>query len=136
MATVVTVGTDPGVLNLKTKRGDTIQAIQFDWGSSVDLSDRTWAAQARGDLDETEADPVAAFTVDDTNAGTGKLVIMLPASESRNLATPHPKPGGKPQAGKGTYFWDLQATSRTDAEDVKTWVAGEIAVTGDATVTA
>lgn len=126
MATIE-VGAVAGALDLKVKRGDKIGPIDFAWGAGVDLSDRTWAAQIRSDLDETEASPVATFTVDETNADAGTITISLPHSESANLAT---------VSGKAVYYWDLQATDSTDPEDVFTWVAGKVRVSGDATVTA
>lgn len=123
---IVVAGNEPGVLNLKVRRGDKIGPIDLGWGSSVDLSDRTWAAQIRADLDETGT-PTATFTVDVTAAATGTITISLPHSESVNLAT---------VKGKATYYWDLQATKTADPEDVFTWLAGKVTVTGDVTVTA
>ena len=35
------------------------------------------------------------------------------------------------QPGKATYWWDAQATSDSDATDVKTWFAGKVLVEGD-----
>lgn len=130
MATV-TVGTTAGALDLQVRRGDKIGPIELDWGTGVDLSDRTWAAQIRSDLDETETDPIATFTVDDTDAATGTLVVTLPHSESANLVTG--TTSGRATPGKATYYWDLQATSKTDPDDVFTWLAGKVKVTGDVT---
>lgn len=118
------------------KRGDAIKPVDLTWAPTKDFSGYTFEAQVRSDLDETEADPVATFTVDDSQAASGIITISLPASESRNLATPHPKPGGRSKPGSGTYYWDLQATNDSDAEDVFTWVDGTITVEGDATVSA
>lgn len=123
MATI-TVGATTGSLDLTAKRGDKIGPITLDWGAAVDLSDRAWAAEVRDSLDEP-ATLTATFTVDDTNAATGVLVLTLPASESANLAT---------VSGKATYYWDLQATDLTDPEDVFTWLAGKLKVAGDVTV--
>lgn len=120
----VEVGAEPGTLDLKVRRGDTIGPLTFAWGSTIDLSDRTWAAQIRADLDESTL--VATFTVDDADAATGTLTVTLPHSESLKLATVE---------GRAVYYWDLQATKTADAEAVFTWVAGKVKVTGDATVT-
>lgn len=132
MATVI-VGSEAGELNLRVRRGDTIGPVDFAWGA-VDLSDRTWAAQVRSDLDETETDPVATFTVDVSAAATGTITLTLPHSESVNLATG--TTDGRETPGKAIYYWDLEATSISDPEDVFTWIAGKINVGGDATVTA
>ncbi len=130
MADTVTVGSTAGALDLQVRRGDKIGPITLAWGTSVDLSDRDWAAEIRASLDEP-ASATATFTVDDTDADTGTLVLTLPHSESANLATGETA-GFKP--GKGTYYWDLQATSKTDDEDVFTWLAGKVTVTGDVTI--
>ena len=132
MADVVTVDGTAGTCNFKITRGDRIKPTQFDWGSSVDLSDRTWEAQARADLDEGVT-VVADFTVDDSDAATGKSVVTLPAAQARLLVTG--TTDGNPTPGKGRYYWDLQATSSTDPEDVFTWITGKIDVAGDVTVT-
>lgn len=124
MATI-TVGATAGKLDLSVRRGDTIGPVDLDWGGT-DLSDRTWDAQVRSTLDEPTA-VTATFDIDDTDGATGLLVLTLPASESANLAT---------VAGRATYYWDLQATSIADPEDVFTWLAGKIKVTGDVTVVA
>lgn len=129
MATV-TVGTTAGELDLQVRRGDKIGPIELDWGTGVDLSDRNWAAQIRATLDEP-ADLTATFTVDVTDAATGTLVLALPHSESANLVTG--TTSGRATPGKATYYWDLQATSKTDADDVFTWLAGKVKVTGDVT---
>lgn len=125
MATI-TVGATAGKLDLTVRRGDTIGPVDLDWGATVDLSDRTWDAQVRATLDEPTA-ITATFEVDDSDAATGLLVLTLPASESAALATVN---------GRATYYWDLQATSIADPEDVFTWMAGKVKVTGDVTVVA
>jgi hypothetical protein len=130
--TAILVGADTGALDLKVRRGDKIGPLDFSWGSTVDLSDRTWAAQIRATLDEP-TELTATFTVDVTAAATGTITLTLPHSESKNLVTG--TTNGKPTPGTAVYYWDLQATAIADPEDVFTWVAGTIKVSGDVTVT-
>lgn len=131
MASTVTVDGSPGALDFKIRRGDQIPPVQLDWGTT-DLSDRTWEAQVRADLDEGAL--VATMTVDVSEAGSGKIVVSLPASQSRLLVTG--TTGDQETPGKGRYFWDLQATRTADPEDVKTWFSGKIDVSGDVTMSA
>jgi hypothetical protein len=121
--TTVTIGESPAVVNFTTKRGDTIGPFLFAFG--MDLSDRTFAAQVRADLDET-GDPVATWTIDSTDDANGNYVVELPDTECANLAT---------VKGKATYYWDLQ-WQMNDASGTKTWVSGKISVAGDVTVVA
>lgn len=121
MATV-TVGSLPGPVDLAVVRGDTLGPLQFDAGD-FDWSGRTWEAQIRATRDEPDS-VLATFTVDDSSADSGVLLLTLDADESANLTTVD---------GKATYFWDLQATA---AGVVKTWFAGRVKVTGDVTVSA
>lgn len=130
----VTIGPARDPLNFTVIRGDTIGPIELAWSPVDDLSDRTWEAQVRGDLDEGTL--VATFTVDASQAATGILMITLPASESRFMVTPHAAPGQQSKPGKGTYYWDLQATTTLDTEEVFTWIKGTISVLGDSTVSA
>jgi len=133
----IEIGVEREPLNFTgLKRGDTIKPVDFTWSPTKDFSGYTLEAQIRSDLDETEASPVASFTVDDSQAASGIITISLPASESRKLATPHALPGKQERPGVGAYYWDLQATNDSDAEDVFTWVDGTITVEGDATVSA
>lgn len=122
--TALSVGEEAAALDLKVRRGDKIGPLDFAWGTTVDLSDRNWAAQIRASLDEP-TDLTATFTVDVTAAATGTITVSLPHSESAKLATVD---------GKATYYWDLQATSKTDPDDVFTWVAGKVKVGGDVTL--
>jgi hypothetical protein len=119
----VTVGSLPGVVDLQVVRGDTVGPIQFVADDAFDWSGRTWEAQVRASKDEPDT-ILATFTVDDTNADTGILLLTLPATESQNLETTN---------GKAIYYWDLQAT---ESGVVKTWFAGKVKVNGDVTVSA
>ena len=114
----------PGKLDIAAYRGDTKQwTVDFAEGAvATDMSAWTWLAQIRSTKDEP-AEIVATFTVDDTDAATGTLVVTLPAAQSANLITVD---------GKGKFYWDLQGT---DGAVVKTWLAGAVSVTGDVSVT-
>jgi hypothetical protein len=120
MATV-TVGTEPGSLDINVYRGDKVGPLQFTPTAPVDLSGYTWLAQIRATKDEP-ATVVATFTVDASGASTGVIALTLPHAQSALLATTD---------GRATYFYDVQATNVSDATDVKTWFAGKIKVTGD-----
>ena len=115
----------PGKLDIAAYRGDTKQwTIDFAEGAvATDMSAWTWLAQIRSTLDEPDS-VVATFTVDDTDAATGALVLTLPAAQADNLVT---------VVGRATYYWDLQGT---DGAVVKTWLAGKVKVTGDVSVSA
>lgn len=116
----------PGTFDIEAYRGDTKEwTAEFadDDAAAVDMSAWTWLAQVRSSRDEPDS-VIATFTVDDTDADSGTLVITLPADESANLVTTD---------GKATYYWDLQGTS---GSVVKTWLTGKVKVTGDVSVTA
>jgi hypothetical protein len=117
----VTVGNTPGQLDIVAVRGDRVGPLQFTPANALDLSGRTWIAQVRATKDEPE-EVLATFDVDSSDAATGVIRLTLPPEESANLETSN---------GRGTYYWDLQATLVSDETDVKTWFAGKVRVTGD-----
>jgi hypothetical protein len=134
MADTITVGADSDDLDLVLqRRGDKLGPIRLTAPEGASVDDRTWAAQVRGDLDESEL--VATFDVDVSQAAADILIISLPHSQSKLLVTPHPEPGFSEVPGEGVYFWDLQGTKTDDPEDVWTPFGGRILVGGDATVT-
>lgn len=127
---IVTVGSSPGQLDITGIRGDKWGPLECTPRVGLDLSGRTWLAQVRATKDRP-ASVIATFVVDSTDADTGVLRLTLLPAQTALLVTPHPLPGQKSVAGKGVYFWDLQATLVADATDVKTWFAGKIIVDGD-----
>ena len=123
----------PGTFDIAAYRGDTKEwTLTFadDAAAPVDMSAWTWLAQVRASRDEPDT-VVATFTVDDTNAATGTLILTLPAAQAALLVTG--TTDGLPTPGKATYYWDLQGT---DGTVVKTWLAGKVKVTGDVSVSA
>lgn len=93
-----------------------------DPATPLDLSDRTWAAEIRASR-EPGSTLLATLEVDETDAATGVLVTRLTHTESNKVI---------PEEGKGMW-WDLQGTLTTDPEDVRTFLAGDVEVGGDAT---
>ncbi|HEY3530394.1 MAG TPA: hypothetical protein VGK78_14705 [Nocardioides sp.] len=122
-----TVGNSPGSVDIVAVRGDKVGPLEFTPDTPLDLSGRVWLAQVRATRDELDA-VLATFEVDDSDAATGVLRLTLPPDQSANLATG--EAAGFPP-GRGTYYWDLQATLTSDPTDVKTWFAGKVRVTGD-----
>lgn len=125
MATIV--GVLPGDAPLQGIRGDKWGPITFTAQTELDLSGRTWIAQIRTTKDEP-ATVVAEFTVDSSDAADGIIRLTLPPTESAGLVT---GPAAGFSTGKGTYYYDVQATLVSDATDVKTWFAGKVSVVGD-----
>lgn len=123
---MATVTVSPGPVDLGLIRGDKFGPMTLSSDDGLDLSGMTWLAQIRATKDEP-AEIIATFDIDTSDAATGVLRLTLPASEARNLVTVN---------GKGTYWWDCQATLVSDAEDVKTWFRGKISVSYDVSVTA
>lgn len=129
----VVVGAKPGEVNLTGKRGDTWGPFQFTAADASDLSGRTWLAQVRATQDRP-AVVLAAMAVDSSDAATGVLRVSILPDESSNLATgPAATPPGATtfSPGKATYYWDIQATLISDADNVKTWFGGKVLVLGD-----
>lgn len=111
----------PGDHPLELYRGDFYGEqhtfTDTDTGDPVDLSGRTWRAEIRASQEATAA-LVATMDVDATAAATGVIAVTLPADQAALLTGP-------------AYFWDLEATLVSDTDVVKTWLAGEVEVTGD-----
>jgi hypothetical protein len=112
----------PGECDLSgVRRGDTVSfrvtVTEDDGTTAKDVSGYTWLAQLRETADSATA--LAEFTVDDTDAATGILVLTLPAADWPAEASPEP-------AEK--WAWDLQGTSGTT---VRTYLAGKFQVKGD-----
>jgi hypothetical protein len=116
----VSVDLTPAELDLNLYSADTV-TIQFKFvdgnGAAVDMSG-TWLAQIRATALDPDP-PVAAFTVDATNAATGIIVATLSSTSSATLS-----PGL-------SYVWDLEQTTAGGA--VRTTHAGKITVVEDVT---
>jgi hypothetical protein len=91
-----------------------------DDGTAIDVSGWTWRAQVRETFDA--ADAVMTFTVDDTDAATGVLVITLDAADWAAEASPLPT---------AKWRWDLEGT-RTSDTFVRTYLSGKVTVKPDA----
>lgn len=105
----------PGTLNLEIYTGDRYEyPILFQDGDDAPLDmSGTWRAQIR--VRPTDATVVAEFEVDDTDAATGRLVLLLTATQTTALPD-HP------------CVWDLENT-----EIEKTYLAGSVTVDRDVT---
>jgi len=126
---VTTPATLPGVLALTLIRGDSYtweESIEVNTGTDAapvwqvkDVSGYTWRAQIRSDPDA--ADVMATIVVDYLTDGTdGVLRLKLTATESRKLVP-------------GNVTFDLEATSKTDPEDVHTYLSGKWKIKADTT---
>lgn len=110
----------PAEADFTDTRGDTweLTVVLFDENDApLDVSGSTFTAAVKADLRAT-TEVAASFTVDDTDAATGTLVLTMPAVSSSEL-TP------------GRWFWDLQGT---DGTVVTTYVGGKVTVAGDVAV--
>ena len=106
--------------DLTVYRGDTyshVVTVVDDLAAAVDLSDRAWVAEVRAYADA--ADVLVSFTVDDSDAATGVLVLSLTAAQT---ATTLSRDG----------VWDLQGTFTADGA-VETLLAGSVSLTKDKT---
>src|SRR5688572_15619228 len=111
----------PGPYPLTLYRGDTrtwqLDFTEDDEVTTVDVSGRSWRAQIR-ESQASDAALIASMTIDSTDADDGLLVMRLTATEARKLT------------GSSGY-WDLEGTLISDAEDVRTFLAGDVEVEGD-----
>lgn len=110
----------PATLNLTEVQGDDwLITLNFQDANSyvVDLSTSTFLASIRRGT--TKNSPVeASFTIDDTNADTGVLILELPNANSALLS-------------RSAYYWDLQ---ETDADNkIVTLIYGKITIINDVT---
>jgi len=105
--------------DLSIYQGDTythVVTVVDDGAAAVDLSDRTWAAQLRPHPEA--ADVLVSFTVDDSDAATGVLVLSLTAAQTTTVTR--------------DVVWDLQGTF-TAGGAVETLLAGKASLTKDVT---
>lgn len=108
----------PGPRDISIYRGDDYpHAVTFTdaAGAPLDVSAYAFTAQIRSLSQGGTGEPLAEFTIDDSQAATGIVVLSLAATETADLA-----------AG----YWDLQAD---DGTTVSTWLAGRVSVSGDVT---
>lgn len=126
---MTTPSTLPGVLSLTVIRGDSYtweELLEVNTGTDAqpvwtvkDVSGYTWRAQVRAD--PNSADVMATVAVSYLTDGTdGRLRLRLTATESRKLIP-------------GSAAFDLEATSKTDPEDVHTYLSGKWKIKADTT---
>lgn len=84
-----------------------------DVGAPINVSGRTVLAQVRTHPDST--DILATFTVDDSNAATGVVVLSIGDAESYHLQP-------------GEWYWDYQ---EVNSGQVSTIIRGQANVVGD-----
>lgn len=109
--------------NLAIYRGDKFSftfSIKDGNGNYVPKTGYTPKAEMRTTADDAAV--AAEFTASllDQTAAPGAVNIMLTAAETAALAP-------------GKYVWDIQLTNDGDAEDVTTYLYGDVTVTGDVT---
>ena len=113
----------PGDYPLTLYRGDTrVLSLAFtedDGTTAVDLSGHTWRAQVRQTYDSASSE--LDFTVDDTDAATGVLVLALDDTDWTGVAASLPT---------DKWYWDLEGT-RTADTFVQTFLGGKVKVVGD-----
>jgi hypothetical protein len=108
----------PPTRHLSTVAGDTFShtiEIKNANGTPINVSARTYTGQVRRYTSSTSAS--ATFTVDMTNAATGKVVISLSATTTAGLAP-------------GPYWYNVQ---QTVGSTVTTLFRGDFLVIGDET---
>jgi hypothetical protein len=108
----------PARRDVAAYRGDTyshVLELEDGNGAALDVSGSTFSAQVRR---YPAADtPLASFTVDTSNAATGRVVLGLSAAVTAALPV-------------GKHRWDVQQTT---AGVVLTLAAGEFEVVGEVT---
>jgi hypothetical protein len=113
----------PGDYPLTLYRGDTrVLSLAFtedDGTTAVDLSGKTWRAEVRETVDSAAV--LLTWTVDDSDAATGILVLTLPATQWDDSDIPDTTPTTK-------WAWDLESTQ---SGVVRTWLKGKVKVLGD-----
>lgn len=126
---MTTPSTLPGVLSLTLLRGDSYtweETLEVNTGTDAapvwvakDVSGYNWRAQVRAtpDTDDIMAVVAVTFLTDGTD---GRLRLHLSATESRKLVP-------------GRAAFDLEATSKTDPEDVHTYLSGTWKIKADTT---
>lgn len=114
-----TYGAEPvpssaGQYDIKTRKGDTFSiTLDFDF----DISNYDVKAQIRTYRESQITS--AEFTVTVLDANLGTVVLSLVPDQTRKLPV--------------KSFWDVQITSKTDATDVRTMLAGLVFCEGDTT---
>lgn len=114
---MASVGTGPATLDIRIYRGDDFDLVltfvdNADPPAALDMSDGTWRAQIRRRPNYA----VASFTVDETDAPTGVLVVSLDKADTELLV-------------HDAYSWDLEQTL-TDGYR-RTLLAGKVSITAD-----
>lgn len=105
-------------IQLTRRRGDSWSipvVIKDAAGVPIDVSGRTFAAQIRTSAKASTV--LAEFTIDDSDASTGRLVLDLAASLTQDIPA-------------GTVVTDLQETV---GDTASTWWEAEITVERDVT---
>lgn len=115
----------PGTYPLTLYRGDsrewTLDFTEDDGTTAVNMTGHTWKAQVRETTDSTAI--LLTFTVNTTNAATGRLVVTLPAAQWDDPDISDITPTAK-------WKWDLEATRTADGF-VRTYLTGKVKVLGD-----
>jgi hypothetical protein len=104
----------PGDYPITLYRGDTrvwtFAFLEDDQETTIDLTGKTWESEVRS---ATDASPVLlTFTIDDTDAADGVIVVTLPATAWDDVDIGSTAPTSK-------WFWD--------------WVKGKVKVLWDVT---
>ena len=108
MATEVTVGAEPAVVNLKWRRGDALSfSLTFidENDAAIDMSAFSFIAQY---LPIGGTETRESFTIDETNSASGVILLQPPLSEDI--------------ASKGT--WDLRQLDG-NGDVIRTLVEGD-----------
>lgn len=123
---------EPTPFNLGIYRGDsftrTFEVIQVSSSTPLDLSGSAFAASVRKfpDATGTTSDPLVDFTVDTTQASSGRITITLLNLQTATLGSGAALTDS-PVISLGA--WDLEET-RTDTT-VFTWLVGRVTLTED-----
>lgn len=106
----------PAEVNLTETRGDSwALTVTFtdEGGYPVDVSADSWRAEIKARPDDVDA--LAAWTVDDTDAAEGILVLTLAAADSADLPA-------------RVLHFDVEGTT---GDVVRTWLVGAVEVVAD-----
>ena len=104
MARTETISFVPNAVDLALYAGDEVSFTVVVTNPDGTQRDVSGLAIAQIRASRADTDPAATFTVDDTDAATGRLVLTLDPADSAALTT-----DGK----KFTGFWDLQVANTT-----------------------
>jgi hypothetical protein len=107
----------PATRDISIYRGDDYEHVIIfrAGGNPLDVSGETFQAQVRASPSRDSGLALATFTVDDSQAAVGIVIISLPKATTGSLPNGH---------------WDLQVDNGTRQV---TWLRGAVEVEGDVT---